>query len=183
MIQNQLLISVPLPGETIFEKIVVYVCEHSEHGAVGLIINQPTEYNLAFVFEQLGIDNDASKVSQQPVLFGGPVQQDRGFVIHRPFQGFDANLGVNENICISTSQEILRRLASGAGPEDSLVTLGYAGWAAEELDEEIKNNYWLTCSANEDLMYNVPYDQRWQTCVDSLGLDISKLVTIDTGHA
>ena len=183
LFENQLLISVPLSGDLSFEKVVVYVCEHTERGAVGLIINRPTEYNMDFIFDQLGIEKDQSTLFKQPVLFGGPVQQDRGFVIHKPLEGFDPNLGLNDEICVSTSQEILRRIASGQGPDNCLVTLGYAGWAAEQLDSEIKQSLWLTCAANEELVYHTPFDDKWQACVDSLGFDINKLITTSSGNA
>lgn len=176
MLENQLLISVPTLDEPLSERVVVYVCEHSEKGAIGLIINKPSGYRLDFILDQLGIDISMPNLFEKPVLFGGPVQQDRGFVIHRPFQNFNANLGVSSQICISTSQEILRRMASGDAPEDSLVTLGYAGWAATQLDDEIKQNIWLTCTANEELLYEVPFAEKWQAAIDFLGFDISQLV-------
>lgn len=159
-----------------FEKVVVYICEHSDKGAVGLIVNRPTEYNLQFIFEQLGIMADLPDASQQPVLFGGPVQQDRGFVIHRPLENHNPNLDINEDICISTSQDILKKIAYGKGPDDALVTLGYAGWAANQLDEEIKQNIWLTCAANQEILYDTPFSQRWQTAIDTIGIDVSMLV-------
>ncbi len=165
-----------------FEKVVVYICEHNDNGAVGLIINRPTEYNLQFILDQLGIESEDAINSQQPVLFGGPVQQDRGFVIHRPLADFDESLGITPEICISTSQEILRRIPKGKGPDDALITLGYAGWAAEQLDDEIKDNIWLTCAANDKIMYNTPFGERWQAAVDTIGIDLSKLIS-SSGHA
>ena len=183
LLVNQLLISTPnVLDDPAFEKVVVYVCEHSADGAVGLIVNRPTEFNLQFVFEQLGINNPQADASQQPVLFGGPVQQDRGFVIHRPFKNYHPNLDITDDICVSTSKDILKKIANGEGPDDVLVTLGYAGWAANQLDEEIRNNTWLTCAANEELMYEVPFDLRWQYALDSMGLDITKLV-LHSGNA
>lgn len=182
MLVNQLLISMPQPDSIVFDKVVVYICEHNERGAVGLIINCPTEFRWGFIFEQLNIESHQEKILGQSVLFGGPVQQDRGFVLHRPFEGYDATLSLNGDICVSTSTEILRHLASGKGPTKALVTLGYAGWAAEQLEEEIKENLWLTCEADEKIVYNVPVEQRWQAAINRLGVDISKLITT-TGNA
>lgn len=176
MLENQLLISMPRLGELIDEKIVIYICEHNEKGAVGLIINCPTEYRLNFIFEQLNIASNDEDIGNQHILFGGPVQQDRGFVLHRPIKGFKENLGVDDNICISTSKEILTKIAKGKGPHDALVTLGYAGWAANQLEEEISQNLWLTCEVDEKILYDLPYEQRWQFAIDSLGLDVSKLI-------
>ena len=178
MLENQLLISMPRQTDTAFNKVLVYVCEHNTRGAVGLIINCPTDYQLEFIFEQLNIESDTQKISEQMIYFGGPVQQDRGFVLHRPFKGFKANLALNSEICVSTSKEILKCIAKGEGPDDSLVTLGYAGWAADQLEEEIRDNLWLTCDVDENILYNVPVEKRWQAAIDSLGFDVSKLITV-----
>ncbi len=178
MLENQLLISMPRRTESVFDQILVYVCEHNTKGAVGLIVNCLTEYPLEFIFDQLDIKSKTQKISEQKIFFGGPVQQDRGFVLHRPFKGFKANLALNNEICVSTSKEILKRIAKGEGPEDSLVTLGYAGWAADQLEEEIRENLWLTCDVDENILYNVPVEKRWQTAIDSLGFDVSQLITV-----
>lgn len=183
MLANQLLISMPQQGgNNVFDKVVVYICEHNLRGAVGLIINCPTEFRLGFVFEQLNIHSEELAILGLPVFFGGPVQQDRGFVLHRPFNGFTATLSLNSEICVSTSTEILKRIASGHGPKDCLVTLGYAGWAEKQLEEEIKDNLWLTCEANENILYDVPAPARWQAAIDSLGIDLSKLI-VSKGNA
>lgn len=175
MLSNQLLVAMPSADDPLFSKVVVYVCEHSENGAIGLIINRPTDYNLSFVFEQLDISSCLKEISEKPVLFGGPVQQDRGFVLHRPFAGFEANLEVSEEVSISTSQDILRTLADGQGPDDVLVTLGYAGWAANQLEEEICQNLWLNCPATSGILYNTPFDDMWQVAIESIGFDMNKL--------
>ncbi len=167
----------PVSDDPLFDKVVVYVCEHSENGAIGLIINRPTDYNLSFVLEQLDISTETMEISNKPVLFGGPVQQDRGFVLHRPFEGFTANLEVSNEVSISTSQEILRELASGNGPEDSLVTLGYAGWGAQQLEEEIYQNMWLNCPASSEILFHTPFDDMWKKAIESIGFDMINLST------
>ena len=182
MLENQFLMSMPSITDTWFEKIVVYICEHSEHGAIGLIINCPTNYNLNFILDQLHIESHDPMALKKPVLFGGPVQQDRGFVIHRPIEGFNENIGFDNKICVSTSQSILRLIAKGEGPENSLITLGYAGWGANQLDAEIRQNIWLTCAANEKILYDTPLEEKWQKAINSLGFDVSSLVT-NAGNA
>ncbi len=176
MFENQLLISMPLTSEPFFEKVVIYVCEHNDKGSVGLIINCPTTYNLKFIFSQLNIDVSIPEIIGQPVLFGGPISPDRGFIIHKPLTGLNTSKGIGKDICVSTSQDILRLIAKGKGPEDSLVTLGYAGWGAGQLDDEIGQNFWLTCAANEEIVYDTPFEDRWQAAIDSLGFNISDLV-------
>ena len=181
MLENQLIVSMPNLDDQFFDKIVVYICEHNDQGAVGLIVNQPTEYNLSFIFEQLNIEHSTDLESEIPVLFGGPVQQDRGFIIHKPLEGFQPSIDLNHQVCVSTSQEILRRIASGNGPEDITVTLGYSGWAADQLIEEIKQNIWLTCDATDEILYNTPFEERWQKAIDNIGIDLMKFSTT-TGH-
>lgn len=176
MLENQLLISMPQMNNRSYDKIVVYLCEHNAHGAVGLIINCPTEYRLEFIFEQLNIESKEEDIFSKKVLFGGPVQQDRGFVLHRPLKGFQENLGLSSSICVSTSKEILKQIASGEGPKDALVTLGYAGWDANQLENELRENLWLTCDVSDKILYDTPYEKRWQTAIDSLGFDVSNLI-------
>lgn len=173
----------PQAIDSTFEKVVVYICEHSEQGAVGLIVNRPTDYTLQFIFDQLNIETLAEEVNAAPVLLGGPVQQDRGFVIHKPLPGFKPSINVSKDVCVSTSQDILRRIARGEGPEEMLFVLGYAGWAGLQLDEEIKQNIWLTCEATNEILYNLPFEKRWQKAIDHIGIgDLTKL-TLGSGCA
>ena len=178
MLENQFLLSMPSLNKAATNNIVIYLCEHNKNGAVGLIVNCPTEYRLKFIFDQLAIPSNEACMSKKHVLFGGPVEQERGFVLHRPIKGFKENLGLDNNVCISTSKEILKKLAVGQAPKDSLVTLGYSGWGANQLEEEIMANLWLTCDVSEKILYDVPYKDKWQAAVDSLGFDVSNLVTM-----
>lgn len=182
MFENQLLISMPLVNETLFDKVVIYVCEHNKYGAVGLIINCPTSYNLKFIFKQLNIDANAPEIYAEPILFGGPIAPDRGFVIHRALDGFKPSVPTGNDIYVSTSQDILKLIAKGDGPKDHLITLGYAGWGAGQLDEEIYQNSWLTCAANEKILYDLPFKDRWQAAINSLGFDIYNLVLSSSHH-
>jgi len=182
MLENQFLMSMPSIQNDLFSKTIVYVCEHSKKGAIGLIINSPTKYSVKFILDQLDIETKNLALLQKPVLFGGPVQQDRGFVIHKPIDGFNANLDINKKICVSTSESIIRLIADGDGPDSSLITLGYAGWGANQLDEEIRQNIWLTCAANEKILYDTPLKEKWSSAIKSLGVDMSKL-TYNAGNA
>lgn len=168
--------------DAFFYKGVVYVCQHSSEGALGIMINQPTDYKLDFIFDQLEINAIIPEVGNEPVLFGGPVQQDRGFVIHRPCDSMEASLLVSEDVSISTSKESLSTMAKGRGPSDVLVALGYAAWDANQLDKEIQDNAWLNCPATTDLLYNTAFEDRWEKAIESIGFDLDKLVS-DPGHA
>lgn len=179
---NQLLIAMPSLNDDFFYKGVVYVCQHSEEGAIGIMINQPTDFKLKTIFEQLEIKITIPDMANDPVLFGGPVQQDKGFVIHRPSEDMDASLLVSENVSISTSKESLSTIARGNGPADVLVALGYAAWGANQLDQEIQENTWLNCPATQDLLYNTAFEDRWVKAIESIGFDLDQLVS-DSGHA
>lgn len=168
--------------DSFFYKAVVYICEHRQGGAVGIIVNRPTDYPLSFVFEQLNIQVSMPCLKDKPVLFGGPVQQDRGFVIHRPCKNFNAGIVVSDDVCVSTSKESLEQLALGKGPKEVLVALGYTGWGANQLDEEIKQNVWLNCPATDSLLFNTSYESRWEKALESLGIDIDNLSN-ECGHA
>lgn len=182
MFTNQLLIAMPTMNNTIFNHGVVYICEHSEAGAIGLIVNQPTEYNLKFIFDQLDIRISLPEMDKKPVLFGGPIQPDRGFVLHRPCLDFEASLNVSQEVSISTSKENLSKLATGNGPNENLVALGYAGWGAQQLDKEIRDNIWLNCPATASLLYDTRFENRWEKAINSLGIDVNQLST-GLGHA
>lgn len=183
MFSNQLLIAMPnLTENLIFDRALIYLCEHSEAGAIGIMVNHPTEFKLKMIFEQLEIANPSETMSAQPVYLGGPVQQERGFVLHKPCEGFKASMEIDDNISISTSKESLTKMAKGAGPSQSLVALGYAGWGASQLDNEIKQNVWLTCSPSDELIFELPVELKWEKALESLGID-PKHLSSHSGHA
>jgi putative transcriptional regulator len=181
-LNNQFLIAMPGMDDPNFAQTVTLVCEHSARGALGIVINRPLTMDLGEVFEQLGLDASRSLVSRQNVLLGGPVQTDRGFVLHSPGAGFESTLPVSDKLHLTTSRDILDALASGHGPDRAIVALGYAGWEAGQLDEEMARNAWLTVPVDENLLFDVPAEDRWQAAGRLLGINLLHLSS-DAGHA
>jgi putative transcriptional regulator len=181
-LNNQFLIAMPGMDDPNFAQTVTLVCEHSARGALGIIINRPLTMDLGEVFEQLGLDASRSQVSRQNVLLGGPVQTDRGFVLHSPGEAFESTLPVSDKLHLTTSRDILDALARGQGPERAIVALGYAGWEAGQLDDEMARNAWLTVPVDENLLFDVPAEDRWQAAGRLLGINLLHLSS-DAGHA
>jgi len=179
---NQFLIAMPGMEDPNFAQTVTLVCEHSERGALGIVINRPLEMSLGDVFSQLGLDATQSRVNGQHVLHGGPVQTDRGFVLHSPGPAWESTLAVSERLHLTTSRDILDALAAGRGPEQAVVALGYAGWEAGQLEDEVAQNAWLTAPAEERLLFDVPAEERWHAACRLLGIDLLHLSS-DAGHA
>lgn len=179
---NHLLIAMPMNNDPNFSKSVIYVCEHHVQGTVGLIVNRPMSFSLGLVFDQLQIDpiNLASK--NFPLLFGGPLQPERGFVIHRPFGIWQSSLVLREGVTVTTSNDIIRAIAFNKGPADALVTLGYAAWAEHQLEQEVMNNSWLVCPYKPEILYEVPFAQRWEYAGSTIGVNMN-LLTSESGHA
>jgi putative transcriptional regulator len=179
---NQFLIAMPGMDDPNFAQTVTLVCEHSAHGALGIVINRPLAMDLGDVFAQLGLDAAHSHVARQNVLHGGPVQTDRGFVLHSPGASFESTLPVSEKLHLTTSRDILDALASGQGPERAIVALGYAGWDAGQLEEEMARNAWLTVPVDVSLLFEVPAEDRWQAAGRLLGINLLHMSS-DAGHA
>ncbi len=179
---NQFLIAMPGMGDPNFQQTVTFICEHSDDGAMGIIINRPLDVMLSEIFEQLSLSGTEDVVSDQMVMHGGPVQQERGFVIHTPGGEWDSTLDVSETVRVTTSRDILTAMAQGDGPERALVALGYAGWHAGQLEQEISANAWLNAPANDSIIFEIPVDKRWQAAADLLGVDLRTL-SHDAGHA
>ena len=177
-----LLAAMPSLDGTTFERSVIYVCEHQPEGAVGLIINQPLHYSLRFMFDQLQIHSDDAKQKNQPLLFGGPIQPERGFVIHRPFGEWRSSLLLADDVTITTSNDIIRAIANNKGPSDVLVILGFVAWGEGKLDQEIKDNQWLVCPYQPELLYETPFEERWKKAPESLGVHVNQLIG-KAGHA
>lgn len=179
---NQLLIAMPSLNDTTFSKSVIYVCEHHIKGTIGLIINRPMEYPLGMVFDQLHIDPVRVENNRLPLLFGGPLQPERGFVIHRPMGVWRSSLPLQEGVTVTTSNDIIRAIATDKGPSDVLVTLGYVGWQEDQLDQEVIGNSWLVCPYTPELLYDVPFEQRWDAAAKTIGVDMKQLISSE-GHA
>lgn len=179
---NHLLIAMPTLTDPNFEKTVIYICEHHMQGTVGLIINRPMEFPLSLVFQQMKIEPARQEQNLRPLLFGGPIQPERGFVIHRPTGGWRSSLALGDDVTVTTSNDIIRAIADDTGPKDALVTLGYAGWMENQLEQEVMNNVWLVCPFKSELLYDVPYLQRWEYAGMTIGVKMNQLSS-DVGHA
>lgn len=173
---NQLLVAMPALADPNFHHSVALICEHTERGALGIVINQPLDMKLAEVLEQLDLSTGDEALAAMPVLRGGPVQADRGFVLHpRGAAPWDSSLSVSDSLQLTTSRDVLAALAGGTGPVRALVALGYAGWDAGQLEEELLQNAWLTVPCDESLLFDLPYEQRWQSAARLLGVELSRI--------
>lgn len=182
-LQNHFLVAMPALIDSFFYRSVVYLCEHDQNGAMGLIINRPTKVMLEELLSHLKIENHSDYIKNTPVLFGGPVQKGQGMVIHDKDEGgWKSSLQLTDNIYLTTSTDILEAIGTHQGPTHSLVTLGYAGWGAGQLEKELAENSWLTVPANEDLLFDTPPDERWEAAAKLLGVDIN-LMSNTTGRA
>lgn len=183
---NQFLIAMPGMADENFAGAVVYLCEHSDKGALGLVINKPTDITLGKLFEKVELDLPGQALAIQPVYFGGPVQTERGFVLHDPQAddgpAFNSTLQVPGGLEMTTSKDVLEALAQGRGPRRVLVTLGYSGWGAGQLEDEISRNGWLTVDAQPEIIFDTPVAQRYERALALLGID-PRMLSQDAGHA
>ncbi|MCP5208340.1 MAG: YqgE/AlgH family protein [Hahellaceae bacterium] len=178
-LKHQLLIAMPHMADPNFAGTVTYICEHNEHGAMGIIINRPTELTLGDVFEQMNL---GPSHRDELVYAGGPVQIERGFVIHRPKGDWQATLPIEEDICLTSSRDILTAYANNEGPVEAIIALGYAGWGAGQLEQELLGNSWLNCPADAHILFHVHYRERLAAAAAKIGVDLS-LLSNQVGHA
>ena len=185
-LSNQFLIAMPGMADDTFAGAVVYLCEHNDKGALGLVINKPIALTLGNLFEKVELSLDDDELAARPVFFGGPVQTERGFVLHEPLDAtgghYNATLAVPGGLEMTTSRDVLEALSNGAGPKKVLVTLGYSGWAAGQLEEEIGRNGWLTVSATPEIIFETPVELRYERALGLLGID-PRMLSTDAGHA
>ena len=179
---NHFLIAMPGLEDPNFFHTVTYICEHTSDGAMGIVINRPMDLRLADIFEQLEIKISSPVIAEQPIYLGGPVQSDRGFVLHDSSTEWNSTLRVTAGISVTTSLDILEAIASEKGPQHSLIALGYAGWSAGQLEQELAQNAWLSGPAESDIIFKRASQERWQAAADLLGVDIN-LLSSDAGHA
>jgi putative transcriptional regulator len=172
---GQLLVAMPSMLDPNFQQTVTYVCEHSESGALGIVINRPMDMDIGEVLIQLSLEPSQEGYLHQPVLQGGPVQSERGFVLHESPHNWDSTTEVGHSIYVTTSQDILSDVAAGNGPGRMLMALGYAGWEAGQLEHEIRQNAWLTVPASPDIVFETPFQDRWQAAAKSIGVDPASL--------
>ena len=179
---NQFLVAMPGLDDPNFRETVTFICEHSAQGALGIIVNRPMNVVLEDVLKQLALKASDSDTGASPVFLGGPVQTDRGFVIHEPHGEWEATLKVTDSLGVTTSRDVLEALAAGGGPRRCFVALGYAGWTAGQLEEEMKSNSWLSVPADPRIIFDTPSELRWQAAAQLLGVDMT-LLSGDAGHA
>ena len=178
---NQFLIAMPGLVDPFFARTVAYLCQHSEEGALGIIVNRPSELTLADIMEQMEIKIDTPAIGQIPVYFGGPVQPERGFILHEPAGTWNSTLQVSDSISLTTSRDILEAVGHGQGPRNILVALGYAGWGKGQLERELGENSWLNVPADQSIIFKQPAANRWKAAAELVGVDIS-LMTSPPGH-
>lgn len=176
------LIAMPAMADPYFAKSVTYVCEHNAQGAMGIVINRPIDMNLKELFQQVELDVTDPALGDSPVYFGGPVHVDRGFVLHQPVGEWQSSLVINHDTALTTSKDILAASAHGGGPRRMLVTLGYAGWAAGQLEQELAQNAWLTVPANDSIIFDLPSEEKLVAAMQLLGIDFASL-SDEAGHA
>ena len=182
---NQFLIAMPGMGDDTFSGAVVYLCEHTENGALGLVINKPIAIKLRNLFEKVELSLESDVLGEQPVFFGGPVQTERGFVLHDKVGDappYSSTLLIPGGLAMTTSKDVLEALSAGNGPKRLLVTLGYSGWAAGQLEDELSRNGWLTVDAVPEIIFDTPIELRYERAVALLGFD-PRMLSQDAGHA
>jgi len=183
---NQFLIAMPgMAGDT-FAGSVIYLCEHTDKGALGLVINKPIDIKLKNLFEKVELTLDRDDLAEAPVYFGGPVQTERGFVLHEKLDDdgghYNSSLQIPGGLEMTTSKDVLEALSNGAGPKKVLVTLGYSGWGAGQLEEEMKRNSWINVSAAPEIIFDTPVEQRYDKALSLLGID-ARMLSQEAGHA
>jgi len=179
---DRCLIATPAIKDPIFASSLVYMCEHSENGSMGLVINHETSQILDDVFQQLDIQCENDTIKNQPVYVGGPVQLEQGFVLHSNAGHWQNSVEVSNGIHLTSSLDILQAVANGKGPQDYLVIMGFSGWASGQLESELQQNSWLTASCDADLLFHQKSEDKWQVAFDTLGFDINMLSPV-SGNA
>ena len=181
-LRNHFLIAMPSLNDSIFSHTITFLCEHDESGAMGLVINQPLGVEMEEIYRQLHC-GDTQQRADTPVLCGGPVQPERGFILHpADNRDWESSMLVSGDVSLTASRDIIDAIASGTGPDQFLIALGYAGWAPGQLEDEIANNAWLTLPADPSLMFDTPIEQRWSAISRQLGIDLN-LISGTAGHA
>ena len=179
---NHFLIAMPTLADANFARSVTLICEHSDKGAMGIVVNRMTDLRLGDIFEQLSIDPAKASNTESVVYLGGPVQNNRGFVLHEPLGNWESTLTVTDNLGVSTSRDVLEAIAHNRGPDKYMVALGYAGWGAGQLEREISENSWLSGPASREIIFNLPVEHRWKAAARLMGVNLSTL-SGEAGHA
>jgi putative transcriptional regulator len=179
---NHLLIAMPTLADPNFSKSITVICEHTKAGALGIVVNKPLPMTLSDVLTQMNLEAGTEAIASKPVLRGGPVYTDRGFVLHRPGGNWDHSHRVSDAVQVTTSRDVLAAMARGEGPQDAFIALGYAGWEAGQLEHEIKENSWLSMPIDSRVVFELPYEERWSAAWRFLGID-KDTMSRTSGHA
>ena len=172
---NQFVLATPGMRDPSFVRSVALICQHSNDGAMGVVINRLSEYRLGDVLAQMGLKSQYAEVEDAPVLIGGPVQPERGFVLHSADGVWESSYRVSESLSVTTSRDVLVAIAEGRGPKRAIVALGYAGWGAGQLEEEIRQNAWLTVEPDQRVLFDTPLEQRWDAAAKLIGVNVANL--------
>jgi putative transcriptional regulator len=181
-LEGHFLIAMPGMGDPNFSEAVTFICKHNEEGALGIVVNRASGMQLSEIFSQLALDVGSGQAADQLVMNGGPVQPDRGFVLHQSDQDFDSTVNPAAPVKVTVSQDILKTMAQGDGPTPALVALGYAGWKPGQLESELAANAWLSALADPAIIFSTPINERWTAAAALLGVDIRQLTNY-AGHA
>jgi len=181
-LESQMLVAMPGMNDPNFTRSVTLLCQHTQEGAIGIMINRKSEFKLGEIMAQLDISCENDEVYQLQVLEGGPVNADRGFVLHSPQEGFESSLEISPDIMITSSRDVLAAIARGKGPDHYIVALGYAGWGDGQLESEMRENAWLSVPVDRAIVFDLPLQDRWEQAVSALGVDIKHLHG-EGGHA
>lgn len=179
---DHFLIAMPAMADPYFSGALVYICEHNAQGALGVIVNRPIDMTLAALFEKIELPLETAGFDRMPVYFGGPVQTDRGFVLHRPVGGWQSTLAVNGHVGLTSSRDVLQAVGKEGEPHEIIVTLGYAGWSAGQLEDELAQNAWLTVPAEPRILFDLPFEERLPAAMNTLGISFANLAE-EAGHA
>lgn len=180
---NHLLIAMPAMDDPAFARTVIYICEHSKEGAMGVVLNAPIEMNLKEMVDQAAPGSDVTEAKgEQIIVKGGPVSPDRGFILHYPQGEWEGSMPINEQFTVTTSKDIVECIGNERGPEKQVIALGYAGWSPGQLEEELTDNAWLMIPATHELVFDTPLHDRWNQAIKALGIESWQL-TQQAGHA
>ncbi len=177
-LEYQLLIAMPGLDDPNFNRSVTLLCQHNADGALGININRVSEFTVLEVLQQLGASCEESEIASRPVFDGGPVSRDRGFVVHSPEQSWASTARISSDLSLTTSRDVLEAIAEGKGPEHYLLALGYAGWGAGQLEQELKESSWLTAPVSPFIVFDAPPEKRWELAVSQLGIDAGSLHSV-----
>ncbi len=179
---NHFLIAMPALNDPNFFHTVTLICDHNEEGAMGLVINRPLDLNLGEMLQQLELETANTPLTRTPIYQGGPVQPERGFVLHSPAREWEATVKVSDDLALTMSQDIIHAIAEGKGPQHYLIALGYAGWGKDQLEGELAANAWLSGPADKSILFELPVEQRWAASAALIGVELN-LISSDIGHA